>query len=86
VLGCAAGQRRLERELLARKWPTSRFRASVRTVADCFRYRNKVGLYVAVEALRAYLRRRGRSVDALMKAAEQTRAARVIRPYLEALA
>jgi predicted transcriptional regulator of viral defense system len=57
-----------------------------RTVADCFRYRSKVGLDVAMEALRAYLRRRGRSVDALMKAAEQTRVARVIRPYLEALA
>jgi predicted transcriptional regulator of viral defense system len=57
-----------------------------RTVADCFRYRSKVGLDVAIEALRDYLRRRGRSVDALMKAAEQARVARVIRPYLEALA
>jgi predicted transcriptional regulator of viral defense system len=57
-----------------------------RTVADCFRYRNKVGLDVALEALREYLRRRGRSVDALMKAATQARVARVIRPYLDTLA
>jgi hypothetical protein len=55
-------------------------------VADCFRYRSKVSLDVAVEALREFLRRRGRSVDALMKAAEQTRMARVIRPYLGFLA
>jgi predicted transcriptional regulator of viral defense system len=57
-----------------------------RTVADCFRYRSKIGLDVALEALREYLRRKGRSVDALMKAAEQTRVARVMRPYLEAIA
>jgi predicted transcriptional regulator of viral defense system len=57
-----------------------------RTVADCFRYRNKVGVDVAIEALREFLGKRGRSVDALMEAAEQARVARVIRPYLEALA
>lgn len=57
-----------------------------KTVADCFKYRNKVGLDVAVEALRDYLRSRRRSVDALMEAAEASRVKHVIRPYLEALA
>jgi hypothetical protein len=55
-----------------------------KTVADCFKFRNKIGLDVAIEALRDYRRRRG-SVDELMRHAEICRVARVIRPYLEAL-
>jgi predicted transcriptional regulator of viral defense system len=57
-----------------------------KTVADCFKYRNKVGLDVAIEALRDYLRSRRRSVDALMEAAAASRVKNVMRPYLEALA
>ena len=57
-----------------------------KTVADCFKYRNKIGLDVALEALREYLRSRRRSVDALMAAAAVSRVQNVIRPYLEALA
>jgi len=57
-----------------------------KTVTDCFKYRNKIGLDVALEALREYLRSRRRSVDALMKAASVCRVSNVIRPYLEALA
>ena len=57
-----------------------------KTVADCFKYRNKIGLDVALEALREYLRSRKRSIDHLTKAAEACRVARVTRPYLEALA
>ena len=57
-----------------------------KTVADCFKYRNKIGLDVAIEALRDYLRSRRRSVDALMEAAAASRVKNVIRPYLEALA
>lgn len=57
-----------------------------KTVADCFKYRNKIGLDVALEALREYLRSRKRSIDQLTKAAEACRVARVMRPYLEALA
>lgn len=57
-----------------------------KTVADCFKYRNKIGLDVALEALREYLRSRKRSIDHLTKAAEACRVARVMRPYLEALA
>jgi predicted transcriptional regulator of viral defense system len=57
-----------------------------KTVADCFKYRNKIGVDVAVEALREYLGRRGRSMDELQHAADVCRVGRVIRPYIEALA
>jgi len=57
-----------------------------KTVVDCFKYRNKVGLDVALEALREYLRSRRRSIDALMEAAAASRVTNVIRPYLDALA
>ncbi len=57
-----------------------------KTIADCFKYRNKIGIDVALEALREYLRSRKRSVDRLMEAATVDRVAGVLRPYLEALA
>jgi predicted transcriptional regulator of viral defense system len=57
-----------------------------KTVADCFKYRNKIGLDVALEALREYLRGGQRSVDDLVRAAEVCRVARVMRPYIESLA
>lgn len=57
-----------------------------KTVADCFKYRNKIGLDVAVEALRETLHDRRASVDELMAAATAFRMTRVITPYLEALA
>lgn len=56
-----------------------------RTVADCFRYRNKIGIDVAIEALRDYRRLRKGSFDALAKTAQARRVAGVMRPYLEAL-
>jgi hypothetical protein len=56
-----------------------------RTVADCFKYRNKIGLDVALEALRGYRRTR-RSLDELVRAARVVRVEQVIRPYLEAIA
>jgi predicted transcriptional regulator of viral defense system len=57
-----------------------------KTVADCFKYRNKIGLDVALEALREFLRAKRRSVDDLVRAAEVCRVAKVMRPYLEGLA
>jgi predicted transcriptional regulator of viral defense system len=57
-----------------------------KTVADCFKYRNKIGLDVALDALRDYLRQRGRSMDELLRAAEVCRVARVMMPYVEAIA
>ena len=56
-----------------------------RTVADCFKYRNKIGLDVALEALREYRRSR-RSLDDLVRAARIVRVENVMRPYLEAVA
>jgi hypothetical protein len=60
--------------------------APARTVVDCFKYRREVGLDVAIEAIRDYLRSRQRDVDALRRAASLQRVARVLRPHLEALA
>src|SRR5262249_20217088 len=56
-----------------------------RTVVDCFRYRNKLGLDVALEALRETIRSRKATVDEITRAAEVCRARTVIQPYLEAL-
>ena len=55
-----------------------------RTVADCFKYRNKVGLDVAMEALRGCLHDRKATVDELVRFAKLDRVWRVMRPYLEA--
>jgi predicted transcriptional regulator of viral defense system len=56
-----------------------------KTVADCFKYRSKVGLDVATEALRDYLRAPGANRDELWRYAELCRVQNVIRPYLEAM-
>jgi predicted transcriptional regulator of viral defense system len=57
-----------------------------RTVVDCFAYRNKVGLDVALEALRDCWRQRRATMDELHRAAQARRMANVMRPYLEAVA
>jgi len=55
-----------------------------KTLADCFKYRNKIGLDTAVEALKRY-RQQGRiDVEALWKHAQVCRVDNVMRPYLEA--
>ena len=54
-----------------------------KTVADCFKYRNKIGLDVAMEALRECWRGRHCTMDELWKAARICRTAQVMRPYLE---
>lgn len=56
-----------------------------RTVVDCFRYRNKIGLDVAIEALRDAVRSRKATVSEIDRAAEVCRIRTVIGPYLEAL-
>jgi predicted transcriptional regulator of viral defense system len=56
-----------------------------KTVADCFKYRNKIGLDVALEALRDCWRQRKATMDELYQAAQVCRVGRVIRPYLESL-
>ncbi|MBI3726452.1 AbiEi antitoxin N-terminal domain-containing protein [bacterium] len=62
---------------------TVRITSPAKTVADCFKYRNKIGLDVAIEALREYRRRR-LPIDEVSKAAKVCRMTSVIRPYLEA--
>ena len=56
-----------------------------KTVADCFKYRNKIGLDVALEALRETWRERRATMDELWHYAEVCRVATVMRPYLESL-
>ena len=60
--------------------------SAAKTVADCFKYRRKIGLDVAVEALREGWRARKFNLADLTKAARVCRVARVIQPYLEMLA
>lgn len=55
-----------------------------KTVADCFKFRNKIGLDIALEALRESLKERKCTVDAIWENAKICRVANVIRPYLEA--
>lgn len=56
-----------------------------KTVADCFKYRNKIGLDVALEALREGWRRKRFTMDELSRYATINRVANVMRPYLESL-
>lgn len=56
-----------------------------KTVADCFKFRSKVGLDVALEALRDYRRSYPAGIDELWRYAKVCRVSGVIRPYLEAL-
>jgi hypothetical protein len=59
---------------------------AAKTVADCFRYRRRVGLDVALAALRDYLGKHRGGIDLLVAAARADRVYTVVRPYLEALA
>lgn len=57
-----------------------------KTVADCFKFRNKIGLDVALEALREARRAKKASADELWRYAKINRVTNVMRPYLEAIA
>jgi predicted transcriptional regulator of viral defense system len=63
-----------------------RVTSAANTVADCFKFRNKVGLEVALEALREARRARKAGADELWRYARINRVANVMRPYLEAIA
>ena len=56
-----------------------------KTVADCFKFRNKIGIDVALEALRDYRRTKKGTSDDLWRFAKICRVANVMRPYLEAI-
>lgn len=57
-----------------------------KTVADCFKYRNKIGIDVAIEALRDCLKQRKATFDELWTAAKVCRMTNVMRPYLDVMA
>lgn len=56
-----------------------------RTVADCFKFRNKIGLDVAMEALQEAWRAKRLNMDELWRYATLCRVANVMRPYMESL-
>lgn len=56
-----------------------------KTIADCFKYRHKIGLEVALEALRDCFRERKCTHEELWHYAKVCRVANVMRPYLEAI-
>ncbi|MFA6817018.1 MAG: type IV toxin-antitoxin system AbiEi family antitoxin domain-containing protein [Lentisphaeria bacterium] len=59
--------------------------SAAKTVADCFKFRNKIGTDVAFEALREGYRLKLFSVSELMNAAKICRVSRIITPYMESL-
>jgi predicted transcriptional regulator of viral defense system len=65
---------------------TVRMTNPAKTVVDCFKYRHKLGLDVALEALREGWRSRKLMADDLWRYAKLCRVANVIRPYMEAVA
>ncbi|MXO03147.1 transcriptional regulator, partial [Shinella zoogloeoides] len=56
-----------------------------KTIADCFRYRSKIGLSVAIEGLQEALRQRKTTPSEIANQAERGGVGTVIRPYIEAL-
>lgn len=64
---------------------TLRVTGVAKTVADCFKHRNKIGLDVALEALKDARARNKASVDELWRYAKVCRVAKVMRPYLESI-
>lgn len=57
-----------------------------KTVADCFKFRNRIGVDVAVDALRDFLRKHRGRADEVWRYAKINRVSRVMQPYLEAIA
>jgi predicted transcriptional regulator of viral defense system len=59
--------------------------SAAKTVADCFKFRNKLGVDTAIEGLKRYLVEKHSNVDELMRFAQVCRVEAVMRPYVEAL-
>lgn len=57
-----------------------------KSIADAFKYRNKIGIEVALEALRTWRSRRRSKIEQLIQYARVCRVERIMRPYLEAMA
>jgi predicted transcriptional regulator of viral defense system len=56
-----------------------------KTLADCFKYRNKIGLDTTVEALKRYKQQGRINADSIFRYAQTCRVANIMRPYLEAV-
>ena len=61
-----------------------RIYSAEKSIADAFKFRNRIGLDVAIEALRTWRTRKGIDVNELLAQAQNCRVERVMRPYLEA--
>ena len=59
--------------------------SAAKTVADCFKFRNKIGLDIAIEALKDCLRQKKATINDIYRYAKICRVRNVIRPYMEAL-
>ncbi|MGO9084519.1 MAG: type IV toxin-antitoxin system AbiEi family antitoxin domain-containing protein [Candidatus Sulfotelmatobacter sp.] len=59
--------------------------SAAKTVADCFKFRNKIGLDIAIEALKDCLRQKKANINEVYRYAKICRVSNVIRPYMEAL-
>ncbi|MGO9862188.1 MAG: type IV toxin-antitoxin system AbiEi family antitoxin domain-containing protein [Terriglobales bacterium] len=59
--------------------------SAAKTVADCFKFRNKIGLDIAIEGLKDCLRQKRASINEIYRYAQVCRVSNVIRPYMEAL-
>jgi predicted transcriptional regulator of viral defense system len=59
--------------------------SAAKTVADCFKFRNKIGLDIAIEALKDCLRQKRANTNEIYRYAKICRVSNVIRPYMEAL-
>ncbi len=60
-----------------------RIYSPAKTVVDCFKFRNKIGLDVALEALRLALQRKKTTPNELLQVASRCRMSKIITPYLE---
>jgi hypothetical protein len=63
---------------------TVRIYSPEKTLADCFKFRNKLGMDVVLEALKLYKTRKKINLDDLLRYAKICRVENVMRPYLEA--
>ena len=72
-------------ETVDRDGVTLRVYGVAKTVADCFKHRNRIGLDVALEALKEVRAKRKVTADELWRYAKVCRVANVMRPYLEAI-
>jgi len=59
--------------------------SSEKTLVDCFKFRNKIGMDVVLEALKLYKTRKKFDLDELLKYARICRVEKIMRPYMEAM-